>query len=166
MVERVKAEISLPSVSATESFAARLAEKAEPGQFIALCGDLGAGKTTFTRALTQVLGCSVLATSPTFALFQRYPDGRLPVFHADLYRIGSEDELFELGWEEILEEFEDGLIIVEWADKFESSWPADYLRVDCSYGTKDEGRVFVLGAEGERSKHLLAQLDDGEESDG
>ena len=152
-------EFHLCGPESTEEFASRLSALLEAGQFLAMCGDLGAGKTTFTRSLTESLGCSVLATSPTFALFQRYPEGRFPVFHADLYRIGSEDELFELGWDEVLEEYKEGLMVVEWADKFPDSWPQDHLRLDCRYGANDDSRVFQVTARGERSERLLSRLE-------
>lgn len=153
-----RARLRLADQASTESLAEAMAAKLEPGQFLGLSGDLGAGKTTFTRALTQVLGCARLATSPTFSLFQIYEGGRLPVFHADLYRIGSEDELYELGWEETLEEFSQGLSVVEWADKFTGSLPADRLEVVCDYGEGDEERVFDFASYGERSGRLLSRL--------
>lgn len=153
-----KARFNLANLEATERLAERMAGSLKPGQFLALCGDLGAGKTTFTRRLTEVLGCDRAATSPTFSLFQIYEGGRLRVFHADLYRVGSEDELFELGWEETVDEFQDGLAVVEWADKFEGALPADRLQVMCGYGEGDEERVFEFEAFGPRSTELLAAL--------
>lgn len=152
------ARLRLADQASTEGLAEAMAAELEPGQFVGLSGDLGAGKTTFTRALTQALTCDKLATSPTFSLFQIYEGGRLPVFHADLYRIGSEEELYELGWQETLDDFSRGLSVVEWADKFPGSLPADRLEVECDYGEGEEERVFDFAAHGERSGRLLKRL--------
>ena len=153
--------VDLNSVAETERLCQILGSVLEPGSFVALCGDLGAGKTTFTRAMTVALECRKLATSPTFSLFQKYDGGRLPVFHADLYRLGSEDELWELGWDEVLEEYADGLVIVEWADKFEEAWPSDVLRMSFSYGVDEEQRRVVMTAFGERATSTLVALEKG-----
>ena len=127
--------------------------------FLALCGELGAGKTTTSREITDCLECETLATSPTFSLFQEYDGGRLPVFHADLYRLGSEDELFDLGWDEILERFEEGLVLVEWADKFPECWPDDVLKLDFHYGQNNESRVLEITARGPRSERVQVYLE-------
>lgn len=155
-----KLTLQLSNLEHTTRLASLFAELAQPGQFVALCGDLGAGKTTFTRQLTEYLGSDKLATSPTFALFQHYPGGRLPVFHADLYRIGSDDELFDLGWDEHLFDYESGLVVVEWADKFPDAWPADHLEVRAGYGEGDEERWLKINAQGSRSQVLLAALEE------
>lgn len=150
--------LELNSLEQTAALAKSLALHFEPGQFVALCGDLGAGKTTLSRFLTTELACKTLATSPTFSLFQEYEGGRVPVFHADLYRLGSADELFDLGWEEHLERFEQGLILVEWADKFPDFWPDDTLVLNCQYGVTDEQRCVEVTAFGSRSTRLLEKL--------
>lgn len=148
----------LDSLEQTDRLAAIIGREAEEGQFLALSGDLGAGKTTFSRSLTQVLGCKKLATSPTFSVLQHYEGGRLPVFHADLYRLGSEDEVYDLGWDEFLEEYSTGLMIVEWADKFPAVLPGDRLIMNCSYGEDLEKRTFQLEAQGPRSHKLLKKI--------
>ena len=150
--------LNLTNLQSTTRLAECLARLAEPGQFLALCGDLGAGKTTFTRNLTEFLNCEKLATSPTFSLFQHYHGGRLPVFHADLYRVGSDDELFDLGWDEHLDDYSHGLVVVEWADKFPDCWPEDALECRASFGEEDDERVFVLKATGSRSEKLMSRL--------
>lgn len=150
---------TLTSLEDTARLASSLARHLEAGQFLALCGDLGAGKTTFTRHISQAMGCTKLATSPTFALFQSYPGGTMPFFHADLYRLGSEDELFDLGWEETLAEVADGLAVVEWADKFPAALPADYLRIEYFYDDSDSERRLNLSARGARSERLLGHLE-------
>lgn len=96
---------------------------AVPGRVFALVGDLGAGKTHWTKGLVEGLGSGAEVTSPTFALAHEYRGGRLPVFHFDFYRIGTEEELLALGWDEYLEQ--DAVIVAEWADKFPGCLPAD-----------------------------------------
>lgn len=84
----------------TEELGARLAERLEPGAVIAFTGDLGAGKTAFTRGLARGLGISDRVTSPTFTIVNEYEGGRLPLFHFDMYRLESSEELFDIGWED------------------------------------------------------------------
>lgn len=152
--------MTLTSLEQTGDLARHLTRHLEPGQFLALCGDLGAGKTTFTRIVTQELASHKLANSPTFSLVQEYPGGRLPVCHADLYRLGSEDELYDLGWEETLHRFEDGLMVVEWADKFPHALPADRLVLNLLHGGEEEERTVELAAKGARSCRLLEKLEE------
>jgi tRNA threonylcarbamoyladenosine biosynthesis protein TsaE len=94
----------------------KFGEKAQPGDVLALVGDLGAGKTHFAKGVTAGAGCAAEVTSPTFSLIQEYTGGRLPVFHFDFYRLDHPDELISIGWDDYLED--SGLCIVEWADKF------------------------------------------------
>ena len=77
-----------------------------------LCGELGAGKTTFTKGLVAGLGSSARVVSPTFTIMHSYEDGRLPVYHFDMYRIESEDELYELGLDDYL--YDNGVCVIEW----------------------------------------------------
>ncbi|WP_338288919.1 tRNA (adenosine(37)-N6)-threonylcarbamoyltransferase complex ATPase subunit type 1 TsaE [Luteolibacter sp. LG18] len=99
------------------------AARAVPGQVFALVGDLGAGKTHWTKGLADGLGFAGEVTSPTFSLAHEYRGGRLPVFHFDFYRIETADELFGMGWDEYLDE--GGVIVAEWADKFPEVLPPD-----------------------------------------
>ncbi len=93
-----------------------LAERLRPGDVVALAGDLGAGKTHLCKGISAGLGAHENVTSPTFALVQEYPSGRLPLYHFDFYRIESPGELLALGWDDYLDR--DGVILVEWADRF------------------------------------------------
>tara|TARA_R110000850_G_scaffold49460_15_gene122046 strand:+ start:212 stop:631 length:420 start_codon:yes stop_codon:yes gene_type:complete len=90
---------------------------------VALKGQLGAGKTHFSKGIVAGLGGDDTVTSPTFSLVQEYQGGRLPVFHFDFYRLDSVNELISLGWDEYLDE--DGVVLVEWADKFPEALPAE-----------------------------------------
>ena len=86
----------------TEELGRRLGKVLTPGTVIAYTGDLGAGKTAFTRGLADGLGIPERITSPTFTIVNEYEGGRMPLFHFDMYRLGSSDELFDIGWEDYL----------------------------------------------------------------
>ena len=98
----------------TEKIGAALAERLTPGAVIAYRGGLGAGKTAFTRGLARGLGCSELVTSPTYTIVNEYLGGRLPLFHFDMYRLASSDDLWDIGWEDYLER--GGVCAVEWSE--------------------------------------------------
>ncbi len=103
----------------TERVGEALAKVLKPGTVIAYRGDLGAGKTAFTRGLARGLGVKEIVTSPTYTIVNEYLGGRLPLFHFDMYRLGSEEELFDIGWEDYLER--GGVCAVEWS---ENVWDA------------------------------------------
>ena len=86
----------------------------QPGDVLAYYGDLGAGKTAFTRGLASSLGVTKPVTSPTYTIVDEYLSGRLPLFHFDMYRLGSADELFDIGWEDYLAR--GGICAVEWSE--------------------------------------------------
>ena len=98
----------------TEAVGARLAEQLKPGAVIAYKGDLGAGKTAFTRGIARGLGISDPVTSPTYTIVNEYLGGRIPLFHFDMYRLRSADDLFDIGWEDYLER--GGICAVEWSE--------------------------------------------------
>ena len=98
----------------TEALGAALAQKLLPGMVLAFRGDLGAGKTAFTRGLARGLGAGDRVTSPTYTIVNEYLSGRLPLFHFDMYRLESEDDLFDIGWEDYLER--GGVCAVEWSE--------------------------------------------------
>ncbi len=122
-------------VAAGVAFAATL----QGGDVVALNGDLGAGKTHFSKGLVAGLGAAESVTSPTFSLVQEYLSGRLPVFHFDFYRLDSAGELISLGWDDYLDE--GGVIIAEWADKFPEILPHHTIRLD--FAIKADGRHTV-----------------------
>jgi len=101
------------------------AATARCGSVIALVGGLGAGKTHWTKGLVAAIGCPLEVTSPTFSLVHEYRGGRLPVFHFDFYRLTNAAEVLALGWDEYLDA--EGLVVVEWADKFPELLPQDAI---------------------------------------
>ncbi len=98
----------------TEELGRRLAACLRPGMVVAYDGELGAGKTAFTRGLARGLGVAGPVTSPTYTIVNEYP-GRIPLFHFDLYRLGSSEELFDIGWEDYLDR--GGILAVEWSQR-------------------------------------------------
>ena len=126
----------------TEDIGARLAEQLEPGAVVAFTGDLGAGKTAFTRGLARGLGIPDRITSPTFTIVNEYEGGRLPLFHFDMYRLGSADELFDIGWEDYLRR--GGVCAVEWSENIADALEVDAVRVDIRRGASDQERVITI----------------------
>jgi tRNA threonylcarbamoyladenosine biosynthesis protein TsaE len=126
---------------------------AQAGDLYLLIGDLGAGKTTLTQGIAQGLGCAQAARSPTFVLVAKY-QGRLPLYHADLYRVDNPLEALELGLNEAVEE---GVCVVEWAEKAPGAFPADHLDIHIS-AAPGEVRHLTLAAHGPRYEQLLDTL--------
>ena len=131
------------SPAQTEAVGAALAKGRTPGNIIAYCGDLGAGKTAFTRGLARGLGCTDIVTSPTYTIVNEYLSGRLPLFHFDMYRLGSSDELWDIGWEDYLER--GGICAVEWSENVTDAMEnAIWVRIE---KTGDESRRITIEGE-------------------
>ncbi len=103
----------------TEQIGEALGKILNPGTILAYRGDLGAGKTAFTRGLARGLGCTEAVTSPTYTIVNEYLSGRMPLFHFDMYRLSSSDDLFDIGWEDYLER--GGVCAVEWSENVEDA---------------------------------------------
>lgn len=114
------------SEAETLAIAKEFAATLRPGDVVALIGDLGAGKTVFTRGVAAALGITGEVTSPTFTLIQEYR-GQIPLYHMDLYRLNSEREILDIGVEDYF--YGDGICLVEWAEKLGEMFPADAIRV-------------------------------------
>ena len=121
--------------SETEALGARLAGVLVPGAVIAYRGGLGMGKTAFTRGLARGLGYPGRVTSPTFTIVNEYEGGRLPLFHFDMYRLGSADELFDIGWEDYLDR--GGVCAVEWSEQVEEALPPETVFVTLARHPQD-----------------------------
>jgi len=120
----------IDSPEAMMEFGESLAEDLLDGAVLALRGGLGAGKTHFTKGLAKGLGCQAVVTSPTFSLVHEYMGGRLPLFHFDFYRMEEEDEVVRIGWDDYLDA--EGVIVVEWPDKFPELLPANTIWLEVS----------------------------------
>lgn len=112
----------------TKKIAEEIAKDLKAGDIITLNGDLGAGKTVFSKGIAGGLGVTEEVTSPTFIIMQAYYGGRLPLYHFDVYRLEDPDELLETGAEEYL--FGDGVSIIEWAEIIDEILPEDIIKVD------------------------------------
>ena len=132
----------------TEAVGAALSRQLTPGTVIAYTGDLGAGKTAFTRGLARGLGILDPVTSPTYTIVNEYLTGKMPLFHFDMYRLSCADELFDIGWEDYLNR--GGVCAVEWSENVEDALE-DTIRVhiakldaDCRRITIEGGHVYAF----------------------
>ena len=130
----------------TEAIGARLAAVLNPGAVVAYLGDLGMGKTAFTRGLAAGLGYKGRVTSPTFTIVNEYEGGRLPLFHFDMYRLRDADDLFDIGWEDFLRR--GGICAVEWSENIRDALDEDPLWVDIRRGVTDGQRIITLHGPG------------------
>lgn len=126
----------------TEAVGAELAQGLTPGTVLAFTGDLGAGKTAFVRGLAQGLGLPGRVTSPTFTIVNEYEGGRLPLFHFDMYRLGSADELFDIGWEDYLAR--GGVCAVEWSEHVAEALDGSAVHIDMRRGGGENERVITI----------------------
>ena len=105
----------------------KLGQNAKPGDVYTLVGDLGVGKTVFTQGLAEGLGIAEAVSSPTFTIVQVYEEGRLPLYHFDVYRIGDVSEMDEIGYEDYF--YGEGVCLIEWADLIREILPERYTRI-------------------------------------
>ena len=132
------------SPAETEAVGAALGRVLEPGTILAYRGDLGAGKTAFTRGLARGLGCTDMVTSPTYTIVNEYLSGRLPLFHFDMYRLASSDDLWDIGWEDYLER--GGVCAVEWSENVEDALEGA-ISVTIEKLGEDSRRITIEGGE-------------------
>ena len=137
-------QITTHSADETQALGQRLAKRLLPGDVIAYFGDLGAGKTALTRGIAQGLGVTDLVTSPTYTIVNEYLTGRIPLFHFDMYRLGSADELFDIGWEDYLAR--GGVCAVEWSENVEDALrDAIHITIEKDPLEPDTRRITIEG---------------------
>ena len=137
-------QITTHSADETQALGQRLAKRLLPGVVIAYFGDLGAGKTALTRGIAQGLGVTDLVTSPTYTIVNEYLTGRIPLFHFDMYRLGSSDELFDIGWEDYLAR--GGVCAVEWSENVEDTLrDAIHITIEKDPLEPDTRRITIEG---------------------
>ena len=142
------------SEAQTRRLGARLAELLTSGDVLSLVGDLGSGKTRWAQGVCQGLGVTEPVNSPTFTLVNEY-QGRVPVFHIDLYRVSDPSELGTFGLEDYL--FGSGISLIEWGDRASTVLPSSYLTI-ALYFIEDTKRRVVIQPQGERSLKVLADF--------
>ena len=149
--------ISLATTSADETgdLARALAAAAEPGDVLVLVGDLGAGKTAFSKAYGAALGIEEPMTSPTFTLARQY-EGRLTLHHLDVYRLEQMAEVLDLDLPDLLDS--GGVVLIEWGDAILPMLPADFLEVRFTFGDGDDDREIELRPIGDRWSARAEQL--------
>jgi tRNA threonylcarbamoyladenosine biosynthesis protein TsaE len=138
----------------TTALGEKLGKLLEPGDVVALYGDLGAGKTTLTRGIAAGLGLAADIHSPTFTLIHEHP-GAVPLYHVDLYRLSNEQEVETLGLEEYI--YSDGVTVIEWGDRMKSLLPAERLDITLRM-TGDTNRELTLGTDSERLSEAIRGL--------
>ena len=137
-------QITTHSADETQALGQRLAKRLLPGDVIAYFGDLGAGKTALTRGIAQGLGVTDLVTSPTYTIVFDYLTGRITLFLFDLYRLGSSDELFDIGWEDYLAR--GGVCAVEWSENVEDALrDAIHITIEKDPLEPDTRRITIEG---------------------
>ncbi len=145
---------TLDSPEQTFALGVHLGQVLQSGNFIGLIGELGAGKTQFTRGVAQGAGVpSDQVASPTFAIVYPYV-GRLPLYHADFYRLANADELYATGFDDLIQS--PGAVLVEWLDRIPGAAPSDYLRLEFTV-VDDQRRWLDAIASGEGSARLLRE---------
>ena len=127
----------------TELLGKKLAAFLRPGDVIAYYGDLGAGKTAFTRGLAAGLGIREAVTSPTYTIVNEYLSGRMPLFHFDMYRLSSSEELFDIGWEDYLAR--GGVCAVEWSENVSDAFTGDEISVRFEKLSATDRRITIEG---------------------
>lgn len=135
-------QIKINSETDTEAFGLELASMLEPGDVIALVGDLGTGKTSLTKYIAKGLGIKETISSPTFNIVKEYRNGRLPLFHFDVYRLHDGEELLDIGGDEYFDA--GGVCVIEWADIVESVLPEDALVINIEYTDKEGERILTI----------------------
>ena len=132
------------SPAETEAIGSALGKILMPGTVLAYRGDLGAGKTAFTRGLARGLGCTDIVTSPTYTIVNEYLGGRLPLFHFDMYRLRSSDDLFDIGWDDYLDR--GGICAVEWSENVDDAME-DAIYITIEKLGEDSRRITIEGGD-------------------
>ncbi|OZV10420.1 tRNA (adenosine(37)-N6)-threonylcarbamoyltransferase complex ATPase subunit type 1 TsaE [Tissierella sp. P1] len=149
-------EIRLKGLEETKDFGIKLGNILKSGDIVCLNGDLGAGKTTLTKSIGLGLGVTDYITSPTFTLINQY-NGRLAVYHFDVYRLENVDELYDLGFDEYF--YGKGVCIIEWAEKIEKLLPRERVVLDIEKGKDIDERVIRITGHGNRYIEILKELE-------
>lgn len=156
VLERMKDLLRFETNNAreTEQLGMAIGRALKGGEVIAMTGDLGAGKTTLTKALAKSLGIDEHVTSPTFTIVNEY-EGRLKLFHFDVYRIGDIEEMYDLGFEEYI--YGDGVSIIEWSNLIKEILPEDTINIEI-LASRENTRIINLSGKGKKFDNLVKEL--------
>lgn len=146
-------KIYLENEEKTREIGSKLGKLLTPKSVICLIGDLGAGKTTMTQSLAKSLEVQDYITSPTFTIVNEY-EGKIPLYHFDVYRIGSSEEMYDIGFDEYIDG--EGVCIIEWANLIEDILPEEYLYIQMNY--KESGREMILTPFGDKYEEIVKEL--------
>jgi len=144
------------SVEETAKIGEQLGRLLDTGNIICLSGDLGAGKTAFTKGIAKGLGVEDYVTSPTYTIINEY-QGRLPLYHFDVYRLNDVEEMYELGYEEYF--FGDGVVVLEWADVVRDIIPKERLWITILNTRGDDSREIIMEPTGEAYDNMLKGME-------
>lgn len=136
--------------SQIDELAKKLANYVEENTVIALIGDLGTGKTTFTKTFAKEIGVKENLKSPTFNYVLEYLSGRLPLYHFDVYRLCSSEEIYEIGYEDYINN--GGVALIEWANIISEDLPKEYIRIEFKYAEKENERIVDISYVGNKEK--------------
>ncbi len=147
-------EFFLENEKFTEKIGQKIGKRLFPGAIICLNGDLGAGKTTITKSIAKAMEIDDDITSPTFNIVNEYTDGKLLLYHFDVYRISSSEEMYEIGFEEYINS--DGVCIIEWSNLIEDILPEERLELLLTY--EGEGRKISMNPIGDKYKKIVEEV--------
>ncbi|KXZ39081.1 tRNA threonylcarbamoyladenosine biosynthesis protein TsaE [Alkalithermobacter thermoalcaliphilus JW-YL-7 = DSM 7308] len=146
-------KLFLENENKTKEIGYKLGKLLKKGSVLCLKGDLGAGKTTLTQSIAKGLGIDEHITSPTFTIVNEY-DGQIPLYHFDVYRIGSSDEMYDIGFDEYINK--EGVCIIEWANIIEDIIPKECLWIEINY--VKEGREIIFLPKGKEYEKIVKEL--------
>ena len=138
----------------TKKIGKEIGKLVRPGDLLAFYGELGAGKTCFIQGISQQLEVKDYVTSPSFTIINEY-QGKIPIYHFDLFRLNSAEEILELGYEEYF--YGEGLTVIEWAEKIEQLLPREHLKIDIKFKDRYE-RIITFISQEDRFKKFLKEL--------
>ena len=147
-------KLTVNNLKDTEHIGKIISNCLEKGTVICLDGDLGVGKTSLTQFIAREFGIDEYITSPTFTIIKEY-QGRLPFYHMDVYRIDSEDDMYDLGYDEYI--YSEGVTIIEWSHKIEGILPEDRINIEIQR-LNDQSRLMIIDGKGSTYEKLIEEL--------
>lgn len=147
-------KLTVNNLKDTEQIGQIISNCLEKGTVLCLDGDLGVGKTSLTQFIAREFGINEYITSPTFTIIKEY-QGRLPFYHMDVYRIDSEDDMYDLGYDEYI--YSEGVTIIEWSHKIEGILPEDRINIEIQR-LNDQSRLMIINGKGSTYEKLIEEL--------